>query len=477
MAKNLISYFVKIIKGKSEDIAKLPKNKGEEVFYYKEDGDSGLYLGDVKLASGADYENIVNANDSYRNGYNEGYNAGFEKGTENEYEKISNTMLQYTDDEKETLDNLLAGLTNQGSAAFLFYKRDKITDFPAVNTKDCNSFEYTFGNCTAATELPTINTSKGTNFECMYRNANKAEKIGDLDTKNGNLFNSMFRLCSSLKKAPKIDTENGTEFKNMFDSCTKLEEIPALNLTNAKDYETSDLFAGCSNLKEIGFEGKIRANGLDLSPCPLLSKESLTKALNCLDPNAIRKKIHWYNLNTNEPRLSRGISNVPEINTLDGTETFYIKIEAPNGIPSGSRLEVRFVGKTNPTQNYRYNVLNDSRYKEGDYLYEIPLSKFASTATAPTWGDFSNFQILASKMSQETEFYISEAYIKKGYSVIELIDFQKGNFDAALRYGSNNDKIEDIPIPKTITLGNANLKKFSKDEINAIKMETNWEIV
>ena len=86
-----------------------------------------------------------------------------------------------------------------------------------------------------------------------------------------------FRLCftyySGGKKIPPIDLRVATVTQNMFAWSSNLEEIEELLVTESTPY--SACFTGCSNLKEVRFNGTIGQNGLDFRGSPLLSKESI----------------------------------------------------------------------------------------------------------------------------------------------------------------------------------------------------------
>lgn len=79
---------------------------------------------------------------------------------------------------------------------------------------------------------------------------------------------------------PAIHLHSGVSNYQIFGNCIYLETVEKLII----DEETvfSECFMGASALTNVSFEGVIGQNGLDFSDCPLLSRESLLSAMECL---------------------------------------------------------------------------------------------------------------------------------------------------------------------------------------------------
>ena len=71
----------------------------------------------------------------------------------------------------------------------------------------------------------------------------------NLDFSNVDNTSYMFLGCNNLKEIPQLNTSNVTNMNSMFFSCSKLETIPQLNTSNVTDM--SNMFTYCLNLKEI----------------------------------------------------------------------------------------------------------------------------------------------------------------------------------------------------------------------------------
>ena len=111
----------------------------------------------------------------------------------------------------------------------------------------------------------------------------------------------MFYGCSSLTSVPLFDTSNVISMANMFDSCNSLTSVPLFNtskvtnmsnmfyrcssLTSVPLFDTSkvtkmnSMFYKCSSLTTLGGFTGLKVN-LNLSSCPLLTKESILNVFN-----------------------------------------------------------------------------------------------------------------------------------------------------------------------------------------------------
>lgn len=78
-----------------------------------------------------------------------------------------------------------------------------------------------------------------------------------------------------------IDMSKATRANVAFDTCSKLHTIDKI-ISSAITTFVSNTFRGCTALVNVLFEGVIAKNGLDVSPCTLLTHDSLMSIINCL---------------------------------------------------------------------------------------------------------------------------------------------------------------------------------------------------
>lgn len=85
---------------------------------------------------------------------------------------------------------------------------------------------------------------------------------------------------STVINVPVIDASKASTIAHMFAFCTKLERVEGLivSATTAPLYT----FGSCTALEHIIFGGTIGQNGLDLSACTKLDKESIESVINTL---------------------------------------------------------------------------------------------------------------------------------------------------------------------------------------------------
>lgn len=173
---------------------------------------------------------------------------------------------------------------------YMFGQCKTITGIPMIDTSNGTDLSYMFYQCNAITEIPQIDTSKCTDFSYMFYYCSKLESIPLLNTSNGTNFSNMFYQCYALTEIPPIDTSKNTNCSNMFSYCQNLETIPLLDLS--KTTLVNGMFSYATKLKNLGgFKdyGKGLSTGhstnqftLDLSPCTLLTHESLMNVINNL---------------------------------------------------------------------------------------------------------------------------------------------------------------------------------------------------
>ena len=129
-----------------------------------------------------------------------------------------------------------------------------LTTIPALDTSSGTNFSGMFNGCRSLKFVSQLDTSKNTDFSYMFNNCESLTSIPALDTKKGNNFQNMFSYCSSLSSIPYLDTSNTTSnmtnFSFMFGACKSLTTIPEINVT--KGYNFQDMFINCTSLVSIG---------------------------------------------------------------------------------------------------------------------------------------------------------------------------------------------------------------------------------
>ncbi len=121
-----------------------------------------------------------------------------------------------------------------------------LSDGGMIIEKDNMNLSNMFRNCTALTGI------KDTNDSLNYFD------LSAFSDGKANTVNYMFYGCSSLRTPvlDTFDTSNAVNLKNMFQNCTSLgtdnEEL-TMNISHASEIE--NIFAGCSRLYSVRFEG------------------------------------------------------------------------------------------------------------------------------------------------------------------------------------------------------------------------------
>lgn len=142
-------------------------------------------------------------------------------------------------------------------------------------------FSYMFRTCTNLVEAPYFDTSKGTQFSAMFYQCSKLKVVPQYDFSKGTAVNDLFVECTSLEELPEIIASNASNCNYMFHSCRNLRKIAKLNVSKHNVTSTiQSIFAGCTSLEEITFDGDIRQS-IDMSACPLnvASAKSAIEAL------------------------------------------------------------------------------------------------------------------------------------------------------------------------------------------------------
>ena len=213
--------------------------------------------------------------------------------------------------------NVSIGAVSINNASYLFYnanRQEQAVDIVKLISSECEKFSSTFENCTF-NELPFVNTSKGTDFSRYAFGCSNITKFPQLDTSNGTKFGSLVYGCTKLLEFPLINTSKGTNFDSTFQrsgiqtlpqldtsnattvqsflrQCPNLISVPLLNLSSCTMvsyilYGTTTVTT-LGGFKDLGKAYKIYNTQnysnykLDLSPCILLTHESLMNVINNL---------------------------------------------------------------------------------------------------------------------------------------------------------------------------------------------------
>ena len=119
------------------------------------------------------------------------------------------------------------------------------------------------------------------------------------DTSKETDMSKMFQDCSPLTSVPLFDTSNVTNMGQMFYNCRSLTSVPLFDTSNVRT--TGEMFYKCSSLITLGGFTGLKVS-LDLSSCPLLTKESI---LNVFNKAA--------NVTSSPKRLTLGTTNLSKL--------------------------------------------------------------------------------------------------------------------------------------------------------------------
>ena len=147
-------------------------------------------------------------------------------------------------------------------------KQIKITSISDISTnKDNTNFKY----------CPKFDTSKETSMYDMFYKCTSLTSVPLFDTSNVTRMSSMFYNCTSLTSVPLFDTSNVTDMGGMLSGCRSLTSVPLFDTSNVTDM--GSMFYDCSSLTTLGGFTGLKVN-LNLSSCPLLTKESILNVFN-----------------------------------------------------------------------------------------------------------------------------------------------------------------------------------------------------
>ena len=169
------------------------------------------------------------------------------------------------------------------------YYGSKITEFPkwyrfSLRTgKNCSNMFYQCRSLTSL-DLSSFDTSKVTGMSYMFYDCSSLTSLdlSSFDTSNVTGMSYMFYDCSSLTSLDlsSFDTSKVTGMSYMFYDCSSLTslDLSSFDTSSLASYElgTNNMFYNCIKLKTLT-KGSFKnlKFSLDLSPCVVLSKQSV----------------------------------------------------------------------------------------------------------------------------------------------------------------------------------------------------------
>lgn len=230
---------------------------------------------------------INNSTELYNTGYTkgktegteEGYASGYIEGEIKGYQEGYGIQDQVIENANEELIKILSG-TNTGGKnwydtfwdAFQDYGNRKDYDQAFIMWND-EAFKPKYDIIIKGYGAGAFRKSKITDLKGIL------EKLGvKLDTSENTTLLQMFQ-DSTITHIPEINATKSTNNNYTF-PIDSLLTIDKLIVSETTPYGSSTFM--CKNLESIIFEGVIGQNGLDLSKCTKLSRESLISVINCL---------------------------------------------------------------------------------------------------------------------------------------------------------------------------------------------------
>jgi surface protein len=105
--------------------------------------------------------------------------------------------------------------------------------------------------------FPLMDTSNVTDLDNAFSGCTSLITVPKFDTSNCSGMVNTFAECTSLKNVPKFDLSNINDMSGMFRGCTSLVSTPTFVLNTYSDrVDTTDMFNGCTNLKEVYFDNE-----------------------------------------------------------------------------------------------------------------------------------------------------------------------------------------------------------------------------
>ena len=159
----------------------------------------------------------------------------------------------------------------------MFYNCKSLTSVPLFDTSKVTNMSNMFQNCNSLTSAPLFDTSKVTDMGSMFSGCTSLTSIPLFDTsKVTNMF-CMFFNCNSLTSVPLFDTSKVTNMYYMFGNCRSLTSVPLFDTSKVTNMYY--MFSNCTSLTTLGGFTGLKVD-LNLSPCPLLTKESILNVFN-----------------------------------------------------------------------------------------------------------------------------------------------------------------------------------------------------
>lgn len=132
-------------------------------------------------------------------------------------------------------------------------------DVSRWDTSSAEDMSHVFYGCSKLTEIAVDNwdVSKVTTFSHMFADCYALQNLNltKWETLSVKSFDAFLNDCRSLTEidVSGLDTKTCTQFSQMFEACTNLEKIIGLetwDVSNASNYAFSETFHCCTNLKE-----------------------------------------------------------------------------------------------------------------------------------------------------------------------------------------------------------------------------------
>lgn len=183
----------------------------------------------------------------------------------------------------------------------VFYGCSKLTkiDLKNFNTSKVTTMNQMFKNCILLEELDLNNfdTSQVINMQGMFDGCSKLTSlnISNWNTSKVTNMSNMFSNCKILTKLDlrNFNTSNVTNLSQMVRYCEELEELDMSSFDCSKVTNVVNMFVKCSKLEILSFGNNLGKGyttktsnysnyGLNLSPCVILTHDSLMDVINKL---------------------------------------------------------------------------------------------------------------------------------------------------------------------------------------------------
>ena len=179
-------------------------------------------------------------------------------------------------------------LRTGSNCVMMFYQCRSLTslDLSSFDTSKVTDMISMFCDCHSLTslDLSSFDTSKVTGMSYMFYQCRSLTSLdlSSFDTSKVTGMSYMFYDCSSLTSLDlsSFDTSNVTGMNNMFRDCRSLTslDLSSFDTSSLASYElgTNNMFYNCIKLKTLT-KGSFKnlKFSLDLSPCVVLSKQSV----------------------------------------------------------------------------------------------------------------------------------------------------------------------------------------------------------